>query len=838
MNAFLLVALGSTVIAFLIPIIMWRFSDRTPNSELDPKDFVRARALPFQGDGHIPQDRDRSVEQDTYGFRAVVLLLFRAWPFVRPQLLGQWHTVGNGTNDAVADNVTGEGYSLLYAPFLVTAIAIAGPLLGWIDSTLIYPNGLIYITVAGAVIGIWLLASRIFTGRTEALIAIVLALCAFFSMLLCILVLDGALPVVYGTLITVTCGMAWMVQFRVHSGRIQTRIRFNSHLTYLYILAGIQGFVSLPLGLIIADLLGNSLLLNNCVQPEVANSWFFAAPDTSCEVTDTLSGEQQHDLKWQWVKLNLLIWAINLPIGMVVPYYTVWIMQRINQDLRLALVERWHQLSLNYHSGHRTGDSIYRIYADSAQVTTVIGRLVGLILICWYWVYALFLLSFLSPVMGTIAFSLLIPAILLSRWGMPRMRTRSLVYRAATSDVTSRIQEAFASIKLIKAHNAEEKTQTEMESDSVIAMNAAFQVRRLIALVTILMFTIASAFLLGGEFFIAISTNLGNEVFAKELIAAMAFSFTIWNLTAFNFARGKFFETVGNVRAFMRNWLSAQDMAMGLSRVFDILDIEPDIEDDPDAVAFTSINREIRFQDVSFRYEEDRPVLEDVSFVAKPGSVTAIIGPTGSGKSTVMSLLLRLYDPSSGTISIDDRPLNRYQIASLRANVAIALQENVLFAMSVRDNIRYVAPQADDAQINRAVQIACMDDYVNGLPNGLDTVLGDRGGKLSTGQRQRLSIARAVVRDAPILILDEPTASLDAATEQRVMANLSEWGRDRAIFLITHRISTIRRADNILYLDEGRIIESGNHQELMQREGGRYRAFVEAETNLSRIGAA
>ncbi|MEC9239935.1 MAG: ATP-binding cassette domain-containing protein, partial [Pseudomonadota bacterium] len=250
------------------------------------------------------------------------------------------------------------------------------------------------------------------------------------------------------------------------------------------------------------------------------------------------------------------------------------------------------------------------------------------------------------------------------------------------------------------------------------------------------------------------------------------------------------------------------------------------------------INREIRFQDVSFRYEEDRPVLEDVSFVAKPGSVTAIIGPTGSGKSTVMSLLLRLYDPSSGTISIDDRPLNRYQIASLRANVAIALQENVLFAMSVRDNIRYVAPQADDAQINRAVQIACMDDYVNGLPNGLDTVLGDRGGKLSTGQRQRLSIARAVVRDAPILILDEPTASLDAATEQRVMANLSEWGRDRAIFLITHRISTIRRADNILYLDEGRIIESGNHQELMQREGGRYRAFVEAETNLSRIGAA
>ena len=165
-------------------------------------------------------------------------------------------------------------------------------------------------------------------------------------------------------------------------------------------------------------------------------------------------------------------------------------------------------------------------------------------------------------------------------------------------------------------------------------------------------------------------------------------------------------------------------------------------------------------------------MLDGVSFLAKPGTITAIIGPTGSGKGTTMALLLRLFDPSRGSISIDGVDIRDMTVDSLRSNIAIALQENVLFAMSVRDNICYSAPVATDAQIRRAVTVSAMDDYVNGLPHGIDTVLSDRGGKLSTGQRQRLSIARAVVQDTPILVLDEPTA-LDAATEHQVMQNLA-----------------------------------------------------------------
>lgn len=273
---------------------------------------------------------------------------------------------------------------------------------------------------------------------------------------------------------------------------------------------------------------------------------------------------------------------------------------------------------------------------------------------------------------------------------------------------------------------------------------------------------------------------------------------------------------------------------MGLDRVFNILDIEPDVKNDPNALPMPPFSREIRFDSVSFAYEEGRPVLQDISFSAMPGTITAIVGPTGSGKSTLVGLLTRIFDPNVGSIRIDDNDLRKLDLDSLRSNVSIALQENVLFAMSVRDNIRYVVPTADDRQVYAAAQVACVDDYIDGLPQGLDTVLGDRGGKLSTGQRQRLSIARAIVKDAPILILDEPTAALDAHMEHEVLERLAEWGKGRAIFLITHRISTIQRANQILYIDRGQIIESGSHAELMEIDKGRYRRFVETESDLSK----
>jgi len=241
---------------------------------------------------------------------------------------------------------------------------------------------------------------------------------------------------------------------------------------------------------------------------------------------------------------------------------------------------------------------------------------------------------------------------------------------------------------------------------------------------------------------------------------------------------------------------------------------------------------------VGFGYLPGRPVLSGIDLEAKPGTVTAIVGPTGSGKSTMMSLLLRLADPDTGSIEIDGNDLKKLKVDSLRAEIALATQENILFSDTVLENIRYAAPGATRNAAVDAAKVACADDFITALPNGYDTPLGERATKLSSGQRQRIVIARALVKDAPILILDEPTAALDAETELAVLDNLKAWGRGRCIFLITHRLSTIRRADTVAYLRDGRLREMGAHDALMAQPDGAYRRFVSAETTgpAARVG--
>ena len=527
------------------------------------------------------------------------------------------------------------------------------------------------------------------------------------------------------------------------------------------------------------------------------------------------------------------------PLAYGLPYYNVWILQRINQDLRLALVERWHQLSLRYHGDHRVGDSVYRIYQDSAQVTAIVGMLVSVLTQATTYATTIAFIAALDPILGLMGVTIAGIAILWGRWFSRRVRSRSLTARETNSDLTSRAQEVLGAMRVIKACSAEDAERRRFEADSVVAFNAAYRVRSLVAGVSIIMFTFAGTLLLAGEFLMAVWAAENREAFAAVLIGLVGLSYVRWNLGAFQWARDQLISGSNVVGGVLRQWTNAQDMAMGLDRVFEILDIEPDVVNAPDAVPLPDLADEIRFDNVAFAYQVDRPVLHGASFTARAGEITAIVGPTGSGKSTLMALLTRLFDPDAGSIAIDGVDLRRIDVESLRRNVAIALQENVLFALSVRDNLRYAAPDATDDQIRQAAYVSCVDDYVASLPDGLDTVLGDRGGKLSTGQRQRLSIARAIAKGAKILILDEPTAALDAATEHRVLERLDNWARGtdgqrrRAIFLITHRISTIRQAHRILYLERGRIEEQGSHDELMRIPNGRYRRFVETEAALS-----
>ena len=305
------------------------------------------------------------------------------------------------------------------------------------------------------------------------------------------------------------------------------------------------------------------------------------------------------------------------------------------------------------------------------------------------------------------------------------------------------------------------------------------------------------------------------------------------NVAAFTWANSRFGEAGVQLRDLNTEWASAQDNTMGLRRVFDILDTKPEVADAPDAKGLEGFSREIRFENVAFSYDAGRPVLADISFTASAGSVTAIVGPSGAGKSTLVALLLRLFDPDQGRILIDGRDVRAFTLDSLRQQIAIVPQEPILFAASIADNVRYATPEADDGALNDAARVACADDFLAELPHGWATLLGERGAGLSPGQKQRLCVARALVRQAPILVLDEPTASLDAETEHRLMRNLGAWGQGRAVFVITHRLSTIRRADHILFIEDGRVAEAGSHAVLMARCDGRYRAMVEAERSPS-----
>ncbi|MDQ3457822.1 MAG: ABC transporter ATP-binding protein/permease, partial [Deinococcota bacterium] len=267
-------------------------------------------------------------------------------------------------------------------------------------------------------------------------------------------------------------------------------------------------------------------------------------------------------------------------------------------------------------------------------------------------------------------------------------------------------------------------------------------------------------------------------------------------------------------------------------RVLEILDREPDIRDAPGAVPAPAFEGAVRFEGLSFAYDLAQPVLEDIYIRIDPGERVAVVGPSGSGKSTLASLLPRLYDPTSGRVTIDGRDIRAYTLESLRSQISVVLQDNLLFGASVRDNIAFGVPEASNDEVEAAAKLAYAHDFIMALPQGYATVLGERGATLSGGQRQRLAVARAAIRRAPILILDEPTVGLDEENERWVSTSLDELSRAQTTLLITHDLGFAARADRIVYLEAGRVLEQGTHEALL-RAGGRYASLYALQAAAS-----
>lgn len=579
---------------------------------------------------------------------------------------------------------------------------------------------------------------------------------------------------------------------------------------------------------LVDDILNNKIMLGHPLEPAQAT---FLMVDPSFAEVEELSEEQRFVVRDRFVLFVVVGYFLNmvvLQLGFLHYYYT-WIIQRINQRLRVTMVEKAEHLSLRYHSHARTGDAIYRVYQDSATITAIIDTaILDPINMIWKLALACLILWLFNPVLGLICIGATVPIVFVVAWYTPRLQRLARAARESNSNLTSRIQESFAAIRVIKANQAESTVMRRFDRDSNQALNAALRLRMEMILLWMIVLAIAGAAMYTADYLMAGWTVDEETTWLAGAITLVGFA--VWNLGAFQQASGRVREYFDWGRGLINKWSLMQDMAVGLQRAYHLLDVEPDVTDPAEPVPVPMPIRELGYRGVDFAYEADQTVLDGVDLTARVGTVTAVVGATGSGKSTLMSLLLRLYDPVAGSVHINGVDIRDIGIEDLRGSIAIALQENVLFAATVADNIGYASHEATRGDIEAAARIACADEFIREMAEGYDTELGERGGKLSTGQRQRLSIARAIVRDTPILILDEPTASLDAETEQRLLANLSDWGRSRIVFLITHRLSTIRNADQIAFLTGGRIQEIGDHDTLMAIPDGRYRGFVVAET--------
>jgi subfamily B ATP-binding cassette protein MsbA len=374
--------------------------------------------------------------------------------------------------------------------------------------------------------------------------------------------------------------------------------------------------------------------------------------------------------------------------------------------------------------------------------------------------------------------------------------------RRSEGQVSSIVQEVISSIRVVKAFTREDFEQQRFEEQSNASLLLSLRMAKLQAQFTPIVGLLGS---LGTIIVLGLGTR---EILLGRLTPGELLVFLSYYQSMYSPLRQLAKISVTTARGLA----SAE-------RVLEILDTEPDLRDFPGARPAPPLSGHVVFDRVTFGYDHDRPVLHEISLEAKPGTVTALVGATGSGKTTTLSMIPRFYDPDQGSLSIDGHDIREFTARSLREQVGLVLQEPVLFRCSIYDNISYGNPHASRADILSAADQANVTEFVDRLPDGFDTIVAERGGSLSGGQRQRIAIARALVRNAPILILDEPTVGLDVETEQLVLQALYRLMENRTTFVIAHHLSTIRRADRVVVFREGRIVEVGTHDDLLRRSG-------------------
>src|SRR3989441_4508898 len=509
----------------------------------------------------------------------------------------------------------------------------------------------------------------------------------------------------------------------------------------------------------------------------------------------------------KWVLLLCLaligiqfLWGI---INWITNYLFVKIGLQALLKLRTDLYSYLQSLSLKFHDARRSSDSSFRVAYDSQSIQTIYNKgftnifgsiitLVGtfVIMLRLDWQLTLVSLGIVPLVVGAIYLF------------AHRIRRESTSIQEHESAVLAQAQEGLSSIRMVHAFGREEFEVRQFQQQArqslqanlrltLTNVNSALVISTLMVVGTAVMYYIGTLHVLTG------TLTLGSLlVFSAYLLMLYqpleSLTYTAWAM---------------------------EGATAGAKRCFEVLDRQDDVVDSPNAVAISSANGAIAFQSVSFAYAGDRQVLRNIDLRIEPNQIIGLVGGTGVGKSTLLSLVPRFYDPTTGSVMLDDRDVREITKRSLRAQIAIVLQDTLLFSTTVRENIAYGRPDAKEEEIIEAARRAQADEFIRQMPQGYNSLVGERGGHLSVGQRQRIGIARAFLKNAPILLLDEPTSALDPATESAIMETIKELMRGRTTLIATHRLAAVHDVEQIVVLDNGRIVEKGRGPELVGRGG-------------------
>jgi ATP-binding cassette, subfamily B, bacterial len=482
---------------------------------------------------------------------------------------------------------------------------------------------------------------------------------------------------------------------------------------------------------------------------------------------------------------------------------------RVLTQIRADVYRHLHRLSLSFHTRARGGDLTVRVIGDigllSDVVVTAALPLIGNTLVLVGMVGVLFWMNWQLALMAMVT----LPLFWLSAVSLTaKIHKVSRDQRRREGSMASTAAESLGAIHIVQALSLEETFGSSFASQNRASLKQGVKGTRLAARLERTV-----------DLLIAVSTGIvlyfgATLVMSGDLTAGALVVFLTYLKNAFKPVRD-FAKYTGRL---------AKATAAG-ERILEVFEREPEIRDHPDAVVAPRLCGRVRFDDVTFGYDPGRAVLEHVDIEAGPGERVALVGSSGSGKSTLVNLLLRLYEPQAGRVLVDGRDLREYTLESLRSQVAVVLQDTVLFAASVRENIAYGNPEAPPEEVEKAALLANAHDFIQAMPDGYDTVVGERGVTLSGGQRQRIAIARAAIRRAPVLILDEPTTGLDDKNARQVTDALENLATGSTTFLVTHDLRQVARADHIVYLEGGRVVERGSHESLL-RSGGRYASLV------------